>query len=401
MSSNKTLHSPLPPQSFYRNLASNRHLHCHRHCHRHHRVVVFLILLFTIFIFHFDSRAAGGSKHNILPLLLVVVTATSTSSSSSSSIAIGGGGGGGGGTIIGSSNNFGSNTRINKTTTIKAFVGVNKSLRNISSSSSQAAAAVEAGRRRRLHRSLFPTTSTSTGLSSSRLNIMSSSSSNQFLHQRLESPSAERNKKPIWDILSSKILIPQQQFMMMMKKKKKKKIINILEIAAGSGVHTEYFVSNLLKEIKSKSTTTTQAEAEDQEEDDDNLLLSPSFMWYPTDPTIDSRESIQSYINDESLSLKDVVTDPIELTLDSTGIQSDKVSSLLPPKNCIDLIVCINMIHISSWDATIGLMKLANKHLRRPSSSSGDDDDDDDDDGGYLYCYGPYKVNGNAVQSNL
>jgi hypothetical protein len=141
-------------------------------------------------------------------------------------------------------------------------------------------------------------------------------------------------------------------------------------------------------------------------------------MWYPTDPTIDARESIQSYINDETnySHLKDVVADPIELTLDSTGI-SDEVISLQPPFNIvdneekeenknknIDLIVCINMIHISSWDATIGLMKLANKHLREDSNSNEDENENDDNDnydGGYLYCYGPYKVNGNAVQSNL
>ena len=112
--------------------------------------------------------------------------------------------------------------------------------------------------------------------------------------------------------------------------------------------------------------------------------------------------------------MKDVIADPIELTLDSTGISNDddEVISLQPPFNIvdneknkdknIDLIVCINMIHISSWDATIGLMKLANKYLREDTSNNDNDNDDNKDyDGGYLYCYGPYKVNGNAVQSNL
>jgi len=32
--------------------------------------------------------------------------------------------------------------------------------------------------------------------------------------------------------------------------------------------------------------------------------------------------------------------------------------------------VCINMIHISSWDATIGLMKVANKHLRSDGNNN-------------------------------
>ena len=229
----------------------------------------------------------------------------------------------------------------------------------------------------------------------------SSSESNQF-YQRLESPSAERNKKVIWDVLSSKIFTNPYWGNKNDKNKEKRRIKNVLEIAAGSGVHTEYFVSNLLKQQQQKLF----------------VLPSPSFsfMWYPTDPTIDARESIQSYINDATnySHLKDVVADPIELTLDSTGISNDddEVISLQPPFNIvdneenknknIDLIVCINMIHISSWDATIGLMKLANKHLREDTSNNDNDNGDNKDyNGGYLYCYGPYKVNGNAVQSNL
>jgi hypothetical protein len=152
----------------------------------------------------------------------------------------------------------------------------------------------------------------------------SSSESNQF-YQRLESPSAERNKKVIWDVLSSKIftnfypdfLTTTTTNIMSSNNKQKRRIKNVLEIAAGSGVHTEYFVSNLLKQQQQKLFV---------------LPSSFSFMWYPTDPTIDARESIQSYINDETnySHLKDVVADPIELTLDSTGI-SDEVISLQPP----------------------------------------------------------------------
>ena len=52
----------------------------------------------------------------------------------------------------------------------------------------------------------------------------------------------------------------------------------------------------------------------------------------------------------------------------------------------LDLIICINMIHISNWEATLGLMKVAGEKLSRK---------------GYLYCYGPYKIGGTAVESNL
>jgi hypothetical protein len=50
------------------------------------------------------------------------------------------------------------------------------------------------------------------------------------------------------------------------------------------------------------------------------------------------------------------------------------------------LILCINMIHISPWEATIGLFRLAKENVVS---------------GGILYCYGPYKVGGTAVESNL
>jgi hypothetical protein len=52
----------------------------------------------------------------------------------------------------------------------------------------------------------------------------------------------------------------------------------------------------------------------------------------------------------------------------------------------MDLIICINMIHISPWQATVGLMKAAEKLLKP---------------GGVLYCYGPFKEKGSAVESNL
>jgi len=44
------------------------------------------------------------------------------------------------------------------------------------------------------------------------------------------------------------------------------------------------------------------------------------------------------------------------------------------------------MIHIAPPEATIGLMECAGKTLRK---------------GGMLLCYGPYKIGGTAVESNL
>jgi len=41
-----------------------------------------------------------------------------------------------------------------------------------------------------------------------------------------------------------------------------------------------------------------------------------------------------------------------------------------------DVILCINMIHISPWEATLGLMQKAGDLLNQ---------------GGFLYLYGPYR----------
>ena len=169
----------------------------------------------------------------------------------------------------------------------------------------------------------------------------------------LESPSAERNKCPIWDVLSSKVLPLIQP------------VSRVLEIAAGCGVHTMHFATHLL----SLSSSSTQG----------------NFTWLPTDPDSACRESI----NERTRTCRDVriqrcVQRAQSLTLNEQGAIED--NNLWSERNKYDLIVNINMIHISPWSATIGLMHVGSQMLR---------------DGGVLYCYGPYKENGTAVESNL
>src|SRR5208282_829684 len=56
------------------------------------------------------------------------------------------------------------------------------------------------------------------------------------------------------------------------------------------------------------------------------------------------------------------------------------------PVERADALVCINMIHISSWAVTKGLMAGAKRVLRA---------------GGVVYLYGPYRVDGrHTAQSN-
>jgi hypothetical protein len=164
----------------------------------------------------------------------------------------------------------------------------------------------------------------------------------------LDSPSAERNKEPIWTVLSERVvplLLSSDD-----------KPLAILEVAAGAGVHTAHFASQ-------------------------QWWGGASVTWIPSDPDQASRASIaeRSRVNN----LQQIVQPPVELTLGRDGIEQSVTDSAIPP---LDLVICINMIHISPWEATIGLMKMASAKLKA---------------GGILFCYGPYKVGGTAVESNL
>lgn len=191
---------------------------------------------------------------------------------------------------------------------------------------------------------------------------LSSLSSTSIPMTKLDSPSAQRNKEPIWQVLSSRVF-PRVETATD-EETDDQKPFRILEVAAGAGVHTEAFALELTK-----------------------LFGKKSFVWYPTDPTADALASIRMYMDDNQ-QLSNVVAVPMPLTLDAAGIQEAVTfSTLFPtPSSTLDLIICINMIHISPWTATLGLMKLAGRSLSA---------------GGLLYCYGPYKVGGTAVESNL
>lgn len=173
------------------------------------------------------------------------------------------------------------------------------------------------------------------------------------ISNKLHSPSAERNKTPIWQVLGEKIFL----------KKNSNESLRVLEVAAGAGVHSYHFTSELSK-----------------------MGMFENIQWYATDPEDSSRLSILAYREDATnASLKSILQPPLALTLGPNGVLEEDVMNLIP-KSSIDVVVCINMIHISPWDATVGLMKMAQTLLKKD---------------GYLYCYGPYKENGAAVESNL
>lgn len=133
-----------------------------------------------------------------------------------------------------------------------------------------------------------------------------------------------------------------------------------------------------------------------------------SFVWHATDPTGESIDSIKARLEDlvannnlEYPGIEKCVGLPVPLTLGASGVcqnndDDDESNCFVSgiPDGPLDLVLSINMIHISPWEATLGLMKLAGRRLREPSG------DDDSDKGGLLYCYGPYRQEGAAVPSN-
>ncbi len=138
---------------------------------------------------------------------------------------------------------------------------------------------------------------------------------------RIYAPATQRNRDVILDVLR-KILPPSGL---------------VLEIASGSGEHAVHFAQAL-----------------------------PRLTFQPTDPTQDALASIAAWI--AAAKVENVLA---PLRLDVTA-QSWPVKSA-------DAVLCINMIHISPWSATIGLMRGAAKILLP---------------GAPLYLYGPYRRGG-------
>jgi len=171
---------------------------------------------------------------------------------------------------------------------------------------------------------------------------MSSNVDPKWIRER-ESPSAERNKDPIWNVLKSKVL-PLYP---------KDSTLTILETAAGTGVHAQYFGLKLVE-------------------------LQRPFRYLPTDYEQSNRDSIEAKIDKHS-SLQEFVEAPRSLMFTADGASENDL-------DMVNLIININMVHISPWQATIGLMKTAGQKLKT---------------GGTLFLYGPYRVNGTCVESNM
>ena len=139
-------------------------------------------------------------------------------------------------------------------------------------------------------------------------------------------PATERNREPIREVLARELPAAG----------------TVLEIASGTGEHAVHFARAF-----------------------------PDVTWQPSDPDATARSSISAW-RDEAALLN--LAAPLALDVGAPW-----------PIDHADAIVCINMIHISPWEATLALFAGAARLLAP---------------GALLYTYGPYRFDGVTAPSN-
>lgn len=122
---------------------------------------------------------------------------------------------------------------------------------------------------------------------------------------RRHAPATERNREPILAILRG--VLPSSG--------------TVLEIASGTGEHAIHFAAAL-----------------------------PGLIWQPSDPAPSALASIRAWA--ETARLPNLRP---PLLLDASAAEW--------PIARTDAILCINMVHISPWEATVGMMRNAGKVL--------------------------------------
>jgi SAM-dependent methyltransferase len=130
-------------------------------------------------------------------------------------------------------------------------------------------------------------------------------------------PATERNRAAIAEVLRG--ILPEKGI--------------VLEIASGTGEHIVHFAD-----------------------------IFPHLSWQPSDPDPVALASIAAWSGEGSHSN---LQSPMQIDASANW-----------PVDHADAIICINMVHISPWAATLGLMKNAGRVLPV---------------GGMLYLYGPYR----------
>lgn len=139
--------------------------------------------------------------------------------------------------------------------------------------------------------------------------------------RRRHAPATLRNRDPILAVLRR--VLPASG--------------TVLEVAAGTGEHALYFAAAF-----------------------------PSLLWQPTDGDPAAVEATAAARDDEGTPN---LLAPLHLD----------VTSVTWPVGAVDAVFSANMIHISPWEACLGLLAGAGRHLAR---------------GGVLVLYGPYRIGG-------
>lgn len=150
---------------------------------------------------------------------------------------------------------------------------------------------------------------------------------------KAHAPATLRNREPIATVLARELPAAG----------------TVLEIAAGSGEHAAFFAG-----------------------------MFPALSWLPTDPSPEALASIAAYRAD------------YPGTNLSAPVMLDAAAREHWPVAEAAAILCINMVHISPWEATLGLFRGAARLLGRAGS------------GAPLILYGPYIEAGvETAASNL
>lgn len=142
---------------------------------------------------------------------------------------------------------------------------------------------------------------------------------------RRQAPATARNRDPILAVLREVLPLSGR----------------VLEVASGTGEHAVHFAAAL-----------------------------PDLLWQPSDPDAGARTSIAAWRADGG---PENLLDPVALDAASSDW----------PETPVEAVVCINMIHISPWASTEGLMKGAARVL---------------ESGRPLVLYGPYRRADRALE---
>lgn len=142
------------------------------------------------------------------------------------------------------------------------------------------------------------------------------------MSMRRHAPATARNREPIAAVLAE--ALPARGL--------------VLEVASGSGEHAAFFAERF-----------------------------PDLSWQPSDPDADALASIADWCGGLANVLPPVALDAAEAAW---------------PIGAADAILCVNMVHISPWEATLGLMAGAGRLLAT---------------GAPLILYGPYRQRGVAT----